>query len=75
MYQQTDKLNRIKALLCLQEKTGGELAKYLNCHPATVSIWCQNKRQPRLNKLAMIVKFLKVHPGDLMQGYVIRHKN
>ena len=54
------KLNRIKAVLAEQDKTGKWLAEQLGKSACTVSKWCQNSIQPDLKTLDKIAKLLNV---------------
>lgn len=52
------KLNRLKAVLAEQSKTGKWLAEELGVSPITVSRWAQNTSQPDLetiHKIAIIL--------------------
>ena len=44
-------LNRLKAVLAEQDKTGKWLAEQLGKSTCTVSKWCKNSVQPDLNTL------------------------
>ena len=60
------KLNRIKAVLAEQDKTGKWLAEQLGKSACTVSKWCGNSVQPDLNTLDKIAKLLRVDVKDLL---------
>lgn len=60
------KLNRIKAVLAEQDKTGKWLAEQLGKSACTVSKWCGNSVQPDLNTLDKIAKLLSVDVKDLL---------
>lgn len=62
------KLNRLKAVLAEQSRTGKSLAEELNVSPVTVSRWSQNISQPDLETLSKIADILQVHPRDLLNG-------
>lgn len=58
--------NRIKAVLAEKKKTNLELAKHLNVYPQTVSKWCTNVKQPSIERLFEIAKFLEVEASELI---------
>lgn len=62
------KLNRLKAVLAEQSRTGKSLAEELNVSPITVSRWSQNINQPDLETISKIADILKVDPRDLVNG-------
>lgn len=59
-------LNRIKAVLAEQKRTGKWLAEQLGKNTATVSKWCTNTNQPDLNTLAQIAEILGVDKKNLL---------
>jgi len=59
--------NHIKATIALKRTSSKALAEYLGINPQTVSSWCTNNRQPRLDELYAIAKFLEVSPHDLLE--------
>lgn len=59
-------LNRIKAVLAEQKRTGKWLAEQLGKNTATVSKWCTNTNQPDLNTLAQIAEILGVEKKTLL---------
>ncbi len=59
-------LNRLKAVLAEQNKTGKWLAEQLGKSNCTVSKWCSNGIQPDLHTLNKISKILKVSIKDLL---------
>lgn len=61
-------INRIKAVLADQQKTGKWLAKSLGVNVTTVSKWCTNKTQPDLYKLNEVANLLKVDIRQLLIG-------
>ncbi|BAV06523.1 helix-turn-helix transcriptional regulator [Filimonas lacunae] len=61
------KYNRIKATLALKDRTSKELAEHLKINAQTVSSWCTNSRQPRLDELYAIADFLDVEPIILLE--------
>lgn len=64
--------NRIKAMLALRHKTSKKLAEHLGMKPQTVSSWCTNARQPRLDELFAIAEFLEMSPSELLELTDIR---
>lgn len=59
-------LNRLKAVLAEQNKTGKWLAEQLGKSNCTVSKWCQNTIQPDLQTIDKIAKLLNVDKRDLL---------
>lgn len=59
-------LNRIKAVLAEQNKTGKWLAEKLGKSSCTVSKWCSNSNQPDLQTLEKIAQLLDVDKRDLL---------
>lgn len=62
------KLNRLKAVLAEQSKTGKWLAEELGVSPITVSRWAQNTSQPDLETIHKIATILGVDPRVLITG-------
>lgn len=60
------KINRLKAVLAEQDKSGKWLAEQLGKSTCTVSKWCSNATQPDLKTLDEISKLLKVDIKDLL---------
>lgn len=60
------KLNRLKAVLAENEKTGKWLAEQLQRDPVTVSKWCTNSAQPDLQTLSGIAQLLNVDLRSLI---------
>jgi len=60
--------NRIKAVLAESRKTNNWLADQLNVNRTTVSKWCRNEMQPRLETLFQIAKVLKVDVRELLNS-------
>ena len=58
--------NRIKAVLAEQNKTNNWLADTLGMNRTTVSKWCRNEMQPRVETLFKIAKVLKVNVRVLL---------
>lgn len=59
-------LNRLKAVLAEQDKTGKWLAEQLGKSTCTVSKWCKNSVQPDFNTLNEIANKLHVDIKDLL---------
>lgn len=62
------KLNRLKAVLAEQSKTGKWLAEELGVSPITVSRWAQNTSQPGLETINKVATLLGVDPRELITG-------
>ena len=58
--------NRIKAVLAEQGKTNNWLASNLEMNRTTVSKWCRNEMQPRIETLFQIVNALNVDVRELL---------
>ncbi|MEH6682700.1 MAG: helix-turn-helix transcriptional regulator [Sediminicola sp.] len=58
--------NRIKAVLAEQGKTNNWLADQLEMNRTTVSKWCRNEMQPRVETLFQISKVLEVDVRELL---------
>lgn len=61
-----DKINRLKAVLAEQSKSGKWLAEQLGKSTCTVSKWCSNTTQPDLYTLERIATLLGVDKRDLL---------
>lgn len=59
-------LNRLKAVLAEQDKTGIWLAEQLGKSTCTVSKWCKNSVQPDLQTLERIAQLLNIDKRDLL---------
>lgn len=59
-------LNRLKAVLAEQGKTGKWLAEQLGKSTCTVSKWCKNSVQPDLQTLERIAQLLNIDKRDLL---------
>jgi len=59
-------LNRIKAVLAEQNRTGVWLSQQMGKNVATVSRWTSNKVQPSVEQLYEIANHLKVDVKDLL---------
>lgn len=58
--------NRIKAVLAEQGKTNNWLADELEMNRTTVSKWCRNEMQPRVETLFHIAKVLDIDVRELL---------
>lgn len=58
--------NRIKSVLAEKKRTNLELAKHLEVYPQTVSKWCTNEKQPSIERLFEIAKFLGTEASELI---------
>jgi putative transcriptional regulator len=58
--------NRIKAVLAEKGKTNNWLADELNMNRTTVSKWCRNDMQPRIETLFQVAKALGVDVRELL---------
>lgn len=58
--------NRIKAVLAEKGKTNNWLADELNMNRTTISKWCRNEMQPRIETLFHIAKVLEVDVRELL---------
>lgn len=66
IFENMSNLNRIKAVLAEQNKTGKWLAEKLGKSSCTVSKWCSNSNQPDLQTLEKIAQLLDVDKRDLL---------
>lgn len=58
-------INRLKAVLAEQGKTGKWLAQTLGKNESTVSRWCTNEVQPSVETLLIIAEILKIDIKEL----------
>lgn len=58
--------NRIKAVLAEKGKTNNWLATQLDMNRTTISKWCRNDMQPRVETLFQIAKVLDVDVRELL---------
>ncbi|CAA0148037.1 putative transcriptional regulator [Tenacibaculum maritimum] len=58
--------NRIKAVLAEHGKTNNWLADQLEMNRTTVSKWCRNEMQPRVETLFQIAKVLDIDVRELL---------
>ena len=59
-------INRLKVVLAEQKRTNKWLAEQLGKDPASVSKWCTDASQPRLETLVEIARSLNVDVKDLL---------
>jgi len=59
-------LNRIKAVLAEQNKTSTWLAREISKNPNTISKWCRNEMQPRIETLFQVAKALNTDVRELL---------
>lgn len=69
-----DKINRLKAVLAEQGKSGKWLAEQLGKSTCTVSKWCSNSTQPDLYTLERIANLLEVDKRDLLTASNFNNK-
>ena len=58
--------NRIKAVLAEKRKTNNWLADQLDMNRTTVSKWCRNEMQPRIETLFQIANVLEIDVRELL---------
>lgn len=58
--------NRIKAVLAEQGKTNNWLADQMKMNRTTVSKWCRNDMQPRVETLFQIAMVLNIDVRELL---------
>ena len=58
--------NRIKAVLAENRRTNNWLADKLNMNRTTVSKWCRNEMQPRIETLFQVAEALNVDVRELL---------
>lgn len=58
--------NRIKAVLAETGKTNNWLAEQLSMNRTTISKWCRNEMQPRVETLYQIAQVLDVDIRELL---------
>jgi transcriptional regulator with XRE-family HTH domain len=64
--------NRIKAVLAERRKSNNWLADELNMNRTTVSKWCRNDMQPRVETLFQIANVLDVDVKELLVSSKIK---
>jgi transcriptional regulator with XRE-family HTH domain len=62
------KYNRIKAVLAEKSISNKELAEQVGVTEGTVSTWCRNFKQPKIETLFAIAKYIKVEASDLLSS-------
>ena len=60
--------NRIKIVLVEKGVSSKELAEKLHVTEGTVSSWCRNFKQPKMETLFEIARQLKVEVSDLLNS-------
>lgn len=65
IYEQMKRINRLKAVLAEQGKTGKWLAQTLGKNESTISRWCTNEVQPSVETLLIIAEILKIDIKEL----------
>lgn len=58
--------NRIKAVLAEKGKTNNWLAEKLDMNTNTISKWCRNDMQPRIENLFQVAEALEVDVRELL---------
>lgn len=58
--------NRLKAVLAEQNKTNNWLADELKMNRTTISKWCRNEMQPRVDTLFQIAAVLNIDVRELL---------
>lgn len=58
-------INRLKAVLAEQHRTGKWLAEKMGKNEATVSRWCTNKSQPPMETMSQIAELLDIDLKEL----------
>lgn len=61
-----EQINRLKAVLAEQHRTGKWLAEEMGKNEATVSRWCTNKSHPPMETMLKIANLLDVDVKDLL---------
>lgn len=65
--------NRIKAVLAEKRKTNNWLADQLDMNRTTVSKWCRNEMQPRIETLFQIANVLEIDARELLVSNEINY--
>ena len=60
------KHNRIKAVIAEKDRSSIWLAEQLDVNKTTVSKWCTNESQPRIDMLSRIAQALEVDIRELL---------
>jgi len=58
--------NRLKAVLAEKQKTNNWLADQMDMNRTTVSKWCRNEMQPRVETLFQIAEVLEIDVRELL---------
>ncbi|MEO9802245.1 MAG: helix-turn-helix transcriptional regulator [Reichenbachiella sp.] len=58
--------NRIKAVLAEKNRTNNWLAQEIGMNTNTISKWCRNDMQPRIENLVQVAKALDVDVRELL---------
>lgn len=66
LYQMAERINRVKEVLVIQEKSQVWLAKQLGKSTTSVAAICNNKSQPHLKDLKKIAIILDVDIRELL---------
>lgn len=61
-----EEMNRLKAVLAEQRRTGKWLAETLGRDQSTVSRWCSNKSQPPMDTMHKIANLLDIDVKELI---------
>ena len=62
----TKDINRLKVVLAEKKRTNKWISEQVGKEPATLSKWCTNTKQPKLETLVAIAKALDVDVKDLL---------
>lgn len=68
------KINRIKEVLKEKGIYNRDLAKYLDKSETAISLWVNNKRQPSLEDLLQVAKFLNIDIRELLYHTIWENK-
>ena len=60
-------LNRLKVVLAEKKRTNKWLAEQIGVDQATVSKWCTNSAQPKLENLIEVARCLEVNVNELLR--------
>lgn len=59
-------MNRLKAVLAEQRRTGKWLAEVMGKNQATISRWCSNRSQPPMDTMHKIASLLEIDVKELI---------
>jgi putative transcriptional regulator len=59
--------NRLRVVLAETNKSNRDIANHLGMSETTVSKWVNNRKQPSLQIIFEIAKYLKISPTDLVE--------